>query len=350
MSVDSNGGMIVVGSFLYALNVGGADLGLANVLTSDAFVARFDKNDGAHKFSVTSATDSDVATASPSTRAVTCGSPACSGYGLVRRDSLTSAGNTDIFVARLDLDGNVVSAFKRGDAGNVVNSIAIDSTSGVSCSAASRRRRTSTPSRRSRPPVSAGEVGGTTDGRIMALARRRGRRLRGSGITTRTPSTTRSSDVSTRTARKWTKRWGADGNDIATAIAIGPDGAVLVGGSTKSISYVDYGGSPIGASQRMFLAELADDGTHRCSRVFATINNLPPPDGTSNVGARPGRRRVRRQRPSSPPAASGHARHRQGTHVVRRRSGRLGRRLQPMTLNPDSEIIASFFSPLPTKS
>jgi hypothetical protein len=116
VGVDAQGNVIVVGEFLGEMSVGGGNT-LSSAGGNDIFVAKYDGQDGAHLWSKRFGDGADQIARSvavgPSGDLVVTGSFAGSvdfGTG-----SLTSGGSFDLFVAKLDAQGNGMYAVRHGD-------------------------------------------------------------------------------------------------------------------------------------------------------------------------------------------------------------------------------------------
>jgi len=205
--------------------------------------------------------------------------------------SLASA-NGDFFVARLDLEGNVASAFKSGLTadGSIGSAIAVAPDGDVLIAGS----------------VSAGTL---TDGFVAKYS---------PDGTLRWGTTTKATngqlyDVTTDAAGNvyvagvadargvvkkldagghelWSKAWGkvGSGRDVsAVSVDVAADGSVLIGGGSSSPSGVDFGGGPIGGGfvPVAVVVELDADGNHRCSRAFPAKVPASPGGGAVTAGA-----------------------------------------------------------------
>lgn len=244
MSVDADGGMIVVGSFVGAINLGGADLASTNPLTSDAFVARFDKSDGAHRFSVRIGPgNGDAATA----------------VAVDNAGDVWASGNSG-YVTHLGLDGNVIGAFAIDPSPRAI-AIAVGGDLVVGGDAFLSKVSTTGEVRWTKKDVTVHAIAIDAAGDVYVAGNVHDATTLDDAVVVR---------FDANGNEKWRKRWSGDANDVAAAIAIGPDGSVLVGGSTDSIGAIDFGGGKLGGglTGAAFVVELAGDGTHRCSRAW----------------------------------------------------------------------------------
>jgi hypothetical protein len=272
--VDTAGGMVVVGSFTGTLNLGGTDLvgQSSNPAAPTAFVARYDRSDGTHRFSVPvgagNGVEATVVTADGAGNAWVGGTfVATASFGATQ---LTSQGVQDIFLARLDPSGNVLAAFRRGgDGDDTISAIAIDPTSGDlliggrSGSAGFVAKIAPTGEERWTTPIV-----GTRDGGASALVLDAVGDVYVAGAIDRRPIVLR---LDANGKEKWRKADGVvtneQGGSGANAIAIAADGAVLAGGSLDPGARIDFGGGPLAIAMDQpvgsFIVELSSAPTAR---------------------------------------------------------------------------------------
>ncbi len=300
IAADGQAGVLVVGS------------GLNNSfpLSTDGFVRRLHANDGSDDWSTSFTglgTEEAISVAVHGDAVFVAGT--FTGTATFGAKQLTSAGGVDVFVAELDrATGSVQDAFKVGGTNDdIVAGIAVDSAGDVVFTGASSNGTHFDGWVAKRSPVGdvrwKKDLGGNDTAQLAGVA------LDGSGDayavgnfkgTIQLGGTTKSRGARDGIVLKlaaatgepiWTKHWAGDDQDLANAVAVGPDGSILVGGETQSTRGIDYGGGPLGGgiNPAVVVVEYDADGTHRCSRVYEMQERqegVRDDSGVTYIGAR----------------------------------------------------------------
>jgi len=240
VGVDSSGNVYVTGSFAGTVNFGGSPLVSAG--NADIFLAKY-SSAGAHVWSKRiGGTGADVGNAiavkGDGTFVVTgyfgsFGGPVDFGGG-----PLTSAGGSDIFIAKYDSSGNHVWSRAVGGTGNDIGfSVAIDGTSGAVA------------------------VTGTFTGNI---------RIACNGITSAGAADGFVLEYSPIGSLAWISRFGGTSDDRGSAVAIAPGGSVVLTGYFNATASFGGGSHTSVGGADIFLAKYASSGTWIWDKVFGT--------------------------------------------------------------------------------
>lgn len=232
VAVDANGDIVLVSEFRYMADFGGGTLLAAGL--GRLALSKYDA-DGNHLFSRAFA-----GTEEHRPRGVVVDADRniyIAGYFLASIDCgggvLTSAGSGDIFVTKLDPDGNQMWSKRFGDAEyQAAEAIALDPSGNV---------------------LVTGTVWGSVDF--------------GGGTLTGNPYDLFVLVLDADGNHVMSRRFG-DGGQTGYAIAAGADGSIFVAGSNEST--IDLGGGPLTATDQLsgFFAKLAPDGSHLWSRAI----------------------------------------------------------------------------------
>ena len=249
VAVDASGNIVMAGYFLNSINLGGGVLTAVGGV--DIFVAKFSPA-GAH---IWSKRFGSITNDLPERVAVDAGqNVVLSGSFTSTIDfggpSLTSAGGSDAFLAKLDAAGNHVWSKKFGDVNTQGQpTVAVDASSNI---------------------VLAGGLGGSIDF--------------GGGVLTNPNPAVPDIYVARFDAggnHLWSKRFGDTAIQSVHAVAVDKDGNVIVGGTFNST--VDFGGGLLTSAgvEDFYLAKFSSGGIHQWSARYGDVNAN---SGTIRVG------------------------------------------------------------------
>jgi len=236
VAVQTNGEIVVAGSFRGTVNLGGSTLTSAGY--DDIFVAKYSAA-GTHVWSKRVG-DNNVEVCSRVVVDVShnvylvgrFGSTVDFGGG-----GLTSAGSADVFLAKYSPTGaHVWSKRFGGTSADFGDALAIDSSSNVAM---------------------AGRFSGTID-------------FGGGVLTSAGAADAFVAKFGSAGNYQWAKRFGSGGDDYGDGVALDSTGAVIVAGSFSDL--VDFGGGPLGVSGSLslYLLKLSSSGAHTWSKVFGS--------------------------------------------------------------------------------
>jgi len=233
VSVDASGNVIVTGNFNGAVDFGGGALLSAG--NNDIFVAKLG-SDGSHLWSKRFG-DGDIQEAH-AVAVDASGNVIVAGnfYGTVDLGggALTSAGSDDIYVAKLGPDGAHLWSKRFGDrSSQSARSVAIDASGNV---------------------IVTGDFYGVTDF--------------GGGALTSTGGDVYVAKFGSDGTHLWSKRFGDGDYQLANAVALDASGSVIVTGVLNGS--VDFGGGVLSSAGHsdIFIAKFGSDGTHLWSKRF----------------------------------------------------------------------------------
>lgn len=256
LAIDAQGNVVVVGSFAGSVDFGGGALESAG--SNDVFVAKLGPK-GEHLWSKRFGNVSDqvghgVAVDADGNITITGMFDGSIDFG---GETLTSTGGKDIFLARLNREGGHIWSKKFGDGANQIGqAIAVDAQGNVS-------------------------LCGSFDGTVNF----------GAGEITSAGSTdvfVASFDPTGK--RRWDKRFGDTSTQECNAIAADADGNVAITGSFQG--WVNFSGTPVqsAGSIDVFLAKFGSDGGVLWSHAFGSVSEQSgqavamSPDGGVIVG------------------------------------------------------------------
>ncbi|MGD1047129.1 MAG: hypothetical protein ABR899_00075 [Candidatus Krumholzibacteriaceae bacterium] len=234
VAVDISGNVVLAGFFEGVVDFGGGALTSAG--SSDIFVAKFGSN-GACLWSKRFGDGSDqIATA---VAIDASGNVIVTGvfYGAVDfgDGALTSAGSSDIFVAKFGSDGACLWSKRFGDeSGQTAQAVAVDASGDI---------------------FVAGYFEGTVD-------------FGGGALTNAGDMDIFVAKLGPGGAHVWSKRFGDADYQFARAIAVDASGNAIVTGDIDGT--VDFGGGALtsAGSADVFVVKVASDGTHVWSKIF----------------------------------------------------------------------------------
>lgn len=241
VAVDGTGNVLIAGGFLSTANFGGGTLTSAG--GTDIFLAAFD-TDGAHQWSKRFGDTSPsqiayaVATDGPNDVLVAGAFLGTVNFG---GSPLTSLGGDDIFLAKLDSDGDHVWSQRFGDASTdqIARSIAIGPANTI---------------------VVAGWFLGTAN-------------FGGSNLSSISGVDVFVAKFEADGDHVWSRRFGGLGDQHLESVAVDGSGNVVLTGYYDGT--VDFGGGQLvsAANNDIFLAKLDEDGNHVWSKRFGSSNN-----------------------------------------------------------------------------
>jgi hypothetical protein len=253
IGVDVKGNVLVAGSMAGAMDLGGGALTSAG--GTDIFIAKLDPN-GGHLWSSRFGDAQDQLaqgiTGDSGQNVLVTGSF----HGVVDfgGGALTSAGSTDLFIAKLDPNGGHLWSKRFGDASEQIGkAIAIDNMGNV---------------------LVTGSFSGVVD-------------FGGGPLASASGTDIFIAKLDPNGAHLWSQRFGGAGDGIGEAIAIDSVGNVLVTGSFSGV--VDFGGGPLTSAggTDIFVAKFDPNGAHLWSQRFGDAADQEArsiaTDGSQNV-------------------------------------------------------------------
>jgi hypothetical protein len=235
VGVAPDGDVIVAGTFEGTLDLGGAPL--VSLAAGDAFVARLSSAGQVLWSARLGGPDNQR----PAALAVDAGGDVLvygdfAGSITIGADTWSAAGSKDLFVARLSGDGQPTWSAQLGSSAlEVASGLALDPGSGAM--------------------LLTGRFTGFTN-------------LGGAAFTSNGMADAFVVKLASDGSHVWSFAYGDSSYQEGSAIAVAPDGSLLVGGGVSGS--IDFGGGPLTAagSTDAFVAKLAPDGAHVWSRLY----------------------------------------------------------------------------------